>query len=351
MHLTDRTLRQDALLCNSRRLGSPSASSFRAQPARQLHNFRRHQDACHQQGTVRSRLHVRSVAETKTEEQKTSARAAGQNGAPREPEFYEVSLPKPLGVRFTRGNDGSAYVVRTDAKLGSTDEQIEVGDKIVAVSASFGGDVWEAKNFGQVMYAIKTRNGDVYLKLQRNYGDTSFLLEEELSDAEKRFKMERGGGNYGVGTKEMQEANYRARKETEKKRRELFDQALSKFKQNNIEGALIDFEEVISMEPKNYLGDDFSRVTQIFRVAQYNVACCYSAINQVDAGLEALESALSAGFEQYNKVRTDPNLETLRKSPKFKKLIDQYDEPIINEGALKALKNIFSFGKKNDDED
>ena len=44
--------------------------------------------------------------------------------------------------------------------------------------------------------------------------------------------------------------------------------------------ALIDFEEVISMEPKNYLGDDFCRVTQIFRVAQYNVACCYSAINQ-----------------------------------------------------------------------
>ncbi len=46
----------------------------------------------------------------------------------------------------------------------------------MAVSASFGNDVWEAKNFGQVMYAIKTRNGDVYLKLQRNYGDTSFLL-------------------------------------------------------------------------------------------------------------------------------------------------------------------------------
>ena len=37
------------------------------------------------------------------------------------------------------------------------------------------------------------------------------------------------------------------------------------------------------MEPKNYLGDDFSRVTQIFRVAQYNVACCYSAISQVRA--------------------------------------------------------------------
>lgn len=41
---------------------------------------------------------------------------------------FQVSLPKPLGVRFTRGNDGSAYVVRTDAKLGSIDEQIEVSD-------------------------------------------------------------------------------------------------------------------------------------------------------------------------------------------------------------------------------
>ena len=38
----------------------------------------------------------------------------------------QVNLPKPLGVRFTRGNDGGAYVVRTDAKLGSIDPQIEV---------------------------------------------------------------------------------------------------------------------------------------------------------------------------------------------------------------------------------
>ena len=45
------------------------------------------------------------------------------------------------------------------------------------------------------------------------------------------------------------------------------------------------------MEPKNYLGDDFSRVTQIFRVAQYNVACCYSAIDQ------ARKLAWSAGSE------------------------------------------------------
>ena len=59
--------------------------------------------------------------------------------------------------------------------------------------------------------------------------------------------------------------------------------------------ALIDFENVLSMEPKNYLGDDFSRVTQIYRVTQYNIACCYSMLNNEDSGLEALNTALASG--------------------------------------------------------
>lgn len=52
---------------------------------------------------------------------------------------------------------------------------MQVGDKIVKVSASFGEEVWEAQNYGQVVYAIKTRNGQVYLQLRRNFGDMSAL--------------------------------------------------------------------------------------------------------------------------------------------------------------------------------
>ena len=160
------------------------------------------------------------------------------------------------------------------------------GDKLLYVSASFGPDVWEAKNFGQVMYAVRTRNGGLYFKLLKRNGDLSIFevrrhgflnpahglylkllkrsvdqgrqhvrgaalctrnpvpgaislpqrqlapsqcgikagvrsashamdanmkdtcctapQEEELSDAQKRFQMEKAGGNYGMGTKEMQ---------------------------------------------------------------------------------------------------------------------------------------------------
>lgn len=43
------------------------------------------------------------------------------------------------------------------------------------ISASFGTDVWDAQNYGQIMYAIRTRNGTVYMKLKRNFGDMKAL--------------------------------------------------------------------------------------------------------------------------------------------------------------------------------
>ena len=58
---------------------------------------------------------------------------------------------------------------------GSTCWLLQPGDKILKVSASFGTDIWEAINYGHVMYSIKTRNGQVYLQLRSNGGDTSIM--------------------------------------------------------------------------------------------------------------------------------------------------------------------------------
>lgn len=43
------------------------------------------------------------------------------------------------------------------------------------ISASFGSDVWDAQNYGQIMYAIRTRSGTVYMKIKCNNGDMSAL--------------------------------------------------------------------------------------------------------------------------------------------------------------------------------
>lgn len=260
---------------------------------------------------------------------------------------YEISVKKPLGFQLARGIDGGAYVQRSDPSTGNTDDRIQPGDKVLAVSASFGSDVWDCKGYGQALYAIKTRNGEVYVKFQSRGGDLSVFDDSQLDKDQSKYWSERDGGNYGLSTKQWQAKNYKQRKELEEKRVALFEAALGKFKKGDIEGALIDFEEVISMEPKNYMGEDLSKVTQIFRVTQYNIACCYSAIDQVDAGLDALQAALKAGFEQYGKIRTDPNLEKVRTSPRFEPMVDQYDEPVISRGAISAIKSLFSFGGKS----
>lgn len=43
----------------------------------------------------------------------------------------------------------------------------------------------------------------------------------------------------------------------------------------------MEFENIIAMEPRNFVGDNFSRNTPIYKVTQYNIACCYSMLDQV----------------------------------------------------------------------
>lgn len=58
-----------------------------------------------------------------------------------------------------------------------------------------------------------------------------------------------------------------------------------------------------------------------------------------------LTNGIVIGFSQ--KVRSDPDLAKLRELDEFDELMDKYDEPFINENAIKALSSVFGiFGKK-----
>ena len=46
------------------------------------------------------------------------------------------------------------------------------------------------------------------------------------------------------------------------------------------------------------------------------------------------------------RIRTDPDLDKLRKSEQFDTLLKNYDESFINENALNAIKSLFGFGEK-----
>lgn len=61
----------------------------------------------------------------------------------------------------------------------------------------------------------------------------------EMTAVEKEFKSERAGGNYGAGTKEIQERNYIAQKELQRKRKEMFEDALTDYRNGKVEEALV----------------------------------------------------------------------------------------------------------------
>lgn len=111
------------------------------------------------------------------------------------------------------------------------------------------------------------------------------------------------------------------------------------------DSALIVFEEVAALEPKNFMSDNFETSTEIFKVAQYNIACCFSKLGQTDNSIGALKKCMAAGWTDYKKIRSDPSLDNVQKTSKFTDMMDKFDEPLINQNAINFVKGIFG-GKK-----
>ena len=267
-------------------------------------------------------------------------RASGENGAEESPaeeekyEEYEVEIEQPFGLKFAKGRDGGTYIDAI-APGGSADKtkMFTVGDRVLATSAMFGTEIWPAAEYGRTMYTIRQRIGPLYMRMQKRYGkreDMGELTEKEI------IRAERNSGVVSSKVREIQMQNYLRKKEQKETRERELREGLQLYKSGKYDEALEKFESVLGSKPESNEAS----------IASYNVACCYSKLNQIQAGLSALKDALQAGYEDFKRIRTDPDLENLRKSEEFDPLVKQYDESFINENALNAIKSLFGFNKK-----
>ncbi|KAI3869677.1 hypothetical protein MKX03_011874 [Papaver bracteatum] len=250
-------------------------------------------------------------------------------------EEYEVELDQPYGLKFTKGRDGGTYIdAIAEAGTAYKTGKFEVGDKVIATSAMFGTEIWPAAEYGRTMYTIRQRIGPLYMKMEKRYGKLQNM--GELTDKEI-LRAERNTGNVSTKLREIQMQNYLNKMEQKQNRVNDLREGLKLYKEKKYEEALEKFESVLGSKPEL---DEAS-------VASYNVACCYSKLNQLKAGISALEDALKAGYEDFNRIRTDPDLTNLRTSPEFDPLMKRFDESFINESAINAIKSIFGiFNKK-----
>ncbi|KAI5384742.1 uroporphyrin-III C-methyltransferase [Lathyrus oleraceus] len=151
------------------------------------------------------------------------------------------------------------------------------------------------------------------------------------------IRAERNSGVVSSKVREIQMQNYLRKKELKERRENDLREGLRLYKNAKYEEALEKFESVLGTKPEP---DEAA-------VASYNVACCYSKLNQIQAVLSTLEEALKSGFEDFKRIRTDPDLANARASPEFDPLLKRFDESFINENAINAIKSIFGiFNKK-----
>lgn len=58
------------------------------------------------------------------------------------------------------------------------------------------------------------------------------------------------------------------------------------------------------------------------RIVHYNLACSYALLGRKDDSLQALERAVLLGFDDVEKMSTDPDLQCLRDEPRFKAILE-----------------------------
>lgn len=56
-------------------------------------------------------------------------------------------------------------------------------------------------------------------------------------------------------------------------------------------------------------------------VVFYNLACSYSLLNQINDAAEALKKAVELGWRDFRWLQKDPDLENLRKDPRYNQII------------------------------
>ncbi|WOL19627.1 hypothetical protein Cni_G28429 [Canna indica] len=283
---------------------------------------------------VRASSSSSSSSSSATEPQPEAERGGeGEGGG--QYEEYEVELDKPYGLKFVKGRDGGTYIdAIAPGSNADKSGMFTVGDKVIATSAVFGTEIWPAAEYGRTMYTIRQRIGPLLMKMEKRYGkmpDAGELSEKEI------IRAERNSGVVSDRVRQIQMQNYLRKKEQKEQRQNELREGLKLYRSGKYEEALVKFESVLGSKPEP---DEAS-------VASYNVACCYSKLNQIQAGISALEDALKAGYEDFKAIRNDPDLANVRASEEFEPLMKKYDESFINENAINAIKSLFGIFNKS----
>lgn len=113
----------------------------------------------------------------------------------------------------------------------------------------------------------------------------------------------------------------------------------------NLDNAIAEFSNAIKKDPNyaeaysnravaymlqkknNKALDDLKKAKEIkpdSATIRYNLASVHSLMGNTDYGLDELDAALSKGFNDYDSLRKDPDINNLRKSKEFRHILEKH---------------------------
>ena len=123
-----------------------------------------------------------------------------------------------------------------------------------------------------------------------------------------------------------------------------FKQGILFAKSSDFENAVFEFQKAIEISPtsKAYanLGVCYMRIGKTNKAlealqqavsidksdsyALYNLTAIYSVQDKTDLALDSLDKALKYGFNNYDAIRFDKDLDNLRAEPEFRKILEKH---------------------------
>jgi tetratricopeptide (TPR) repeat protein len=88
------------------------------------------------------------------------------------------------------------------------------------------------------------------------------------------------------------------------------DRAAAYVRQKKFDKAKDDLTKALAIDPHN-------------PITYYNTAALYALQKQTASALDYLDKALALGFKEDNLLRSDPDLNNIRKTPEFKKILER----------------------------
>src|SRR5262249_46003397 len=101
--------------------------------------------------------------------------------------------------------------------------------------------------------------------------------------------------------------------------RKLLEEGIQQLTDKKFDDSIATYKKVLAICDKHEL--DEQAEAQVLQLAHYNIACAYSLKGDKKPALDHFEKSLDAGFDDYDHIQKDTDLDNIRNEPRFKEII------------------------------